>query len=442
VTRETFVSRFGTLMTMVGVAVGLGNVWRFPYLVGRFGGASFVLVYVVMVVAIGVPGLMAEWALGRHTGRGTVGAFSRAGFPGGTTLGWLLFAVVAFATAYYSVVVGWVLWFALGEVASGIGLPFRAAAILPPATGFDATSLALQVVATSVVVLLCALVLVRGLRRGIERVSTWIMPTLFGILLVLIARSLTLPGAGRGLRWFVLGEGRGALTPRVALAALGQAVFSLSLGGTFMVTYGSYLDRTTPLRRNAFFTAAGDTAAGLLAGLAIFPAVFAFGLEPASGPGLLFDTIPRVFTHVPAGWLFALLFFVGLFGAAFLSAVAALEVLVAGLADNLGWSRRRATWVSSALVGTLALPPMINLRIFVPWDLTFGSGMQTVGALLAAVTVGWSMSRAQALEALRGDGAAVPGWLLTWVRWVIPGAILLVGGWWVATDLLGIVSGA
>jgi NSS family neurotransmitter:Na+ symporter len=187
-------------------------------------------------------------------------------------------------------------------------------------------------------------------------------------------------------------------------------------------------------------TAAGDTLAGLLAGLAIFPAVFAFGLEPGSGPGLLFATLPRVFAQIPAGWLFGFLFFTGLFGAAYLSDVASFEVLIAGLTDNTRLSRTAATWIAAALVYAFAIPPMINMRVFVPWDLTFGSGMQTLGALLAVLTVGWCIKRSDALAELAGKGLA-PRWLLLWIRFVIPGAILAVGLWWAATDLLGVASG-
>jgi NSS family neurotransmitter:Na+ symporter len=282
-------------------------------------------------------------------------------------------------------------------------------------------------------------VLLRGLRRGIERASVWIMPTLFFVLVVLVVRSLTLEGASAGLRWYIGKFDPSAFTARALVAALGHTVFTLSLGGTFMVVYGSYLKEGESLRSPAVLTAAGDTLAGLLAGLAIFPAVFAFGLEPGSGPGLLFATLPRVFAQIPAGWLFGFLFFTGLFGAAYLSDVASFEVLIAGLTDNTRLSRTTATWIAAALVYVFAIPPMINMRIFVPWDLTFGSGMQTLGALVAVLTVGWCIKRSDALAELAGRGLA-PRWLLVWIRFVIPGAILAVGLWWAATDLLGVAS--
>jgi len=438
--REHFGSRLGMVLTMVGVAVGLGNIWRFPYLVGRYGGAAFVAFYVLVAVVVGIPALCAEWVLGRHTRRGTLGAFQRGGLPGGKLVGGLLFCVVVAATAYYTNVVGWVLYFALGEVLSGVGVTLNAAAILPPETGVNGTSVALQLVCTGVVILTCAVVLDRGLRKGIERASTVIMPTLFAILLILIVRSVTLPGAGEGVRWFIGKFAWEDLSPTVMVAAMGQAIFSLSLGGTFMVTYGSYLDDGVALPSNAAWTVFGDTSAGLLAGFVIFPAVFAFGLSPSRGPGLLFDTIPRVFARMPGGALFGTLFFLGLFGAAYLSDVAAFEVLVTSVVDNTRLTRRRAIVLLSGVVGLVSIIPMINLKIFVAWDLTFGSGMQALGALLSVLTVGWFLQRGALLAQLgdRGIGTTI---LIACIRYLIPLAMLTVGTWWLLTDVLHIVGG-
>ena len=440
--RETFASRFGAIITMIGVALGLGNVWRFPYMVGRYGGAAFVLFYILVVLVIGVPGLMAEWALGRHTRRGTVGAFARAGLPGGKAVGWFFFIIVIAATAYYTNVIGWVLYYAVGEIARALRVAFDAAAVLPPDTGFSARSLVLQMACTAVVTLSCALVLLRGLRSGIERASRIVIPTLCLILLVLIARALTLPNAIAGVEWYILKFQASDLTPRVMMAAIGHAVFSLSLGGTFMVVYGSYLTDQDSLTSNAWWTTFGDTFSGLLAGLAIFPAVFALGLQPNSGPGLIFATLPKVFAAIPAGWLFGLLFFVGLLGAGYLSGLAAFEVLVAALTDNTKLARSTVVWLVAGVVFSVSLPPMINNRIFVPWDLTFGSGMQTLGALVAVITVGWAMTRGEAMRALStGRIRPVPAWLYLWIRWVIPGALVLVGVWWLLTDLLHVTGG-
>lgn len=436
--RETFGSRFGTVATMIGVAVGLGNVWRFPYMVGKFGGAAFVAFYVVLVIAIGVPALMAELALGRHTRRGPVGAFERGGLPFGRAAGWFFFLVLMAALAYYATVVGWVLYYAAAELAGTVGLAFDPSAILPPEQGFVRRSFVLQLACTALVVGGCALVVQRGLRSGIERASTLIMPTLLAILLLLVLRTVTLPGAAEGVRWYVLKFSVADLNADVAMAALGQVVFSMSLGGTFMVLYGSYLGRDASVRRTAQWTAAGDTIAGLLAGLAIVPAVIAFGFEPSSGPGLLFSTIPAVFAAMPLGAVFGFLFFVGLFGAAFLSSVGAFAAMAAGLEDNTKLPRTAAIWTLALVVVALSIPPSINLAIFVPWDLTFGSGVQTLGSLLAVVTVAWCMQRSQLLAQLAAEGERpVSPWLYHWIRFGIPAAILTVGVWWFLTSVLG-----
>jgi NSS family neurotransmitter:Na+ symporter len=439
--RETFGSRVGTILTMVGVAVGLGNVWRFPYMAGTFGGAAFVLVYLLAVMLIGVPALMTEYALGRATRRGTVGAFAAGGFPFGRQVGWFFFCVVVAATGYYSAVIGWVLYYTLGQAAQAFGLSLDPSAILPPDDGFVAKSFLLQLACTGTVIVGCALVLVKGLRAGIERASTLIMPALFVILLILTVRALSLPGAGAGVRWFILEFRWSDLTPEVLLAAIGQMVFSLALGGTFMVVYGSYLDARQPVARTAIWTALGDTGCALLAGLAIIPAVFALGMAPSQGPGLLFVTLPQVFASIPAGWLFGLLFFAGLFGAGYLSSVAAFEVLVAGLTDNTRLTRTRAVWIMAATAFLIAIPPTVNTAIFIPWDLTFGSGMQTLGALVAVLTVGWCMQRSAALRALAAEDAQpVPAWLYHWIRFGIPAGILTVGIWWLLTAVIGSVK--
>jgi len=435
--RETFTSRLGMLATVIGVAVGLGNVWRFPYMVGQFGGAAFVLMYVVLAVVVGIPALMGEWALGRHTRRGSVGAFEVAGVPGGRWIGWGFFVAVSAATSYYSVAVGWVVYHGIAEVVAAGGGQLDASRILPPDEGFDPGSMVRQLTMAALVVGGCGLVLVRGLRSGIQRVSTVLTPVLFAVLLLLIVRSLTLEGASEGLRWYLLKFSWADLNGAVAMAALGQVVFSLALGGTFMLVYGSYLNAGDRLGSNAVWTVVGDTAAGLLAGLAIFPAVFALGLEPDSGPALLFSTLPGVFEAMPLGRPAGVAFYLALGAAAFLSALAALEVLVAGLTDNTRLSRGRATGVTLILVLALAVPPMTNMGVFVPWDLTFGSGFQTLGALAAALTFGWALDRSAALgELSSGSGGPPRALLYLWIRWVVPVAILGVFGWWLWTEVL------
>ena len=439
--RETFATRFGTLMTIVGVALGLGNVWRFPYMAGKFGGAAFVLFYVLVSVVIGVPALMAEFALGRSTRRGPLGAFAGGGLPFGKQVGWFFFVIVIAATGYYTAVIGWVLYFALGQLILATRSSFDAAAILPPDTGFVLKSFMLQLMCTAAVIISCALVVHRGLRAGIEKASKIIVPTLLVVIVVLMVRSLTLPGAMAGVEWYILKVRWSDLNANVMVAAIGHAIFSLSLGGTFMVVYGSYLDEKESLARPALWTVFGDTTSSLLAGFAVIPAVFALGLAPTSGPGLIFSTLPQVFAAIPAGWLFGFLFFAGLLGAGYLSDVGAFEAVVAGLVDNTTLSRKRAVMLTSVAVFLVSIPPTINNGIFVPWDLTFGSGMQTLGALVAVLTVGWCINRSSALAQLSlGDGRPAPMWLYYWIRFGIPLAIITAGVWWLLSNVTGTVK--
>lgn len=437
--RETFSTRFGLLMTMIGVAVGLGNIWRFPYMVGIFGGASFVLFYIAMVFIIGIPALMAEWALGRFTRKGTLGAFEQAGLPGGKFVGIYFFFVVLCATGYYSNTIGWVGYYGISQVINVFGGTLNAEVILPPQQGFNVSAFCLQLLMTGGVIVASAIVLLKGLRKGIEKVSKFIMPMLLVILIVLIFRSVTLPGSQAGLRWYIGNFTLKNLTGSVMAAALGHAVFSLSLGGTFMVVYGSYLEKSAPIRKNAVFTALGDLAAGLLAGLAIFPALFAFGLEPDSGPGLIFFTLPKSFARMPLGEFFGLLFFVGLFGAAYLSVIAAFEVLVVGITDNTKIGRKTAVYLVCGVVFLLAIPPMINFKIFIPWDLFFGSGMQTLGTFMAVITAAWCIKRAKALKELSaGSARPFPVFLYWWMRVVIPLSLLFVGLNWLLESVFHI----
>ncbi len=429
-------------MTIVGVSIGLGHVWRFPYMVGKFGGAAFVLFYTLVSIVVGVPALMAEFALGRYTRRGPVGAFQLGGFPFGRHVGWFFFFVVTAATGYYSAVIGWVLYYTIGQAAMATHISFDAAAILPPDHGFVLRSFLLQTVCTAVVIAACAIVLIKGVRKGIETVSIVVLPSMTIVTILVMIRALTLPGAMAGVRFYLLEFRFADLTANVMAAAIGHAIFALSLGGTFMVVYGSYLRDDETLARPAWWTVIGDTGSSLIAGLAVIPAVFAFHLEPASGPGLIFNTLPRVFAAMPVGWLFGSLFFISLLGGGYLSDIGAVEVLVAGLTDNTKITRTKAVWVMSVACFLLAIPPSINNAIFVPWDLTFGSGMQTLGSLLAVITVGWCMHRGAALKQLFGAGEKpVPMWVYHWIRFGIPIIILGVGVYWLLTQVFQIING-
>ncbi len=426
--RETFGSRFGSLMVLIGVAVGLANVWRFPYLAGKHGGAAFVLLYVILNFLLGIPAIMAEWTLGRLTRQGPAAAFVTAGMPGGRGIGLLLFFTVFMAMTYYTLIVGQVLFYALHAL-------FGFAAGKDPAAFYQSTLGGItfwNLAMTAVTFLGIGGVLYLGVRRGIEAVSRVAMPLVFLSLLVVIARSVTLPGAVEGIRFYLVPDLSKINGPTV-LAAMGQVFFSLSLGGTFFLLYGSYLRSDENLPVTAVQTAFGDMSAALLAGLAVLPAVFAMGVEPTSGPSLLFITLPGVFGAMPGGAFAGGLFFAAFFVAAFLSAVAGMEVLVDGAGHYFGWSRGRAL---VALVGAdllLSLPSMASSNYLMWNDRVWGSTMQPVGSALTLIALGWFVSRGRALaEVNRGSSIRVGGLWIFWIRWVIPISIvlILVYGWW------------
>ena len=424
-TPHTFGHRLSTLLVMVGVAVGLGNVWRFPYMMGEHGGGAFLLLYLAAMVLFGVPALVAEWTLGRATGRGPAEAYASAGLPWGRAGGVLVFVVVAMATSYYVVVIGWVFLYMFRSLAGG----FAEAS----AAGLFRDTLAHpipQAASAWLVLAACASVVLAGVRRGIERISRLFVPVFFVLILVLVARSVTLPGAGAGIRYLLTFD-PGAVTGRTLLAVVGQAAFSLALGGTFMVVYGSYLPPQQRLGRLAVETAGGDLIASLLAAFLVIPAVFAAGETPTAGPPLLFETLPLVFARVPSGALAAPVFFLALGLVAFLSAVAAVEVLVSSLSAYTGWRRARVAWTVVVVEALLGIPCMLSLDYLALSDLIWGSTGQPLGSILALVAVGWFLDRTRALESagLRPEGLGRL-WLF-WIRWVAPGGVLiaLVSGW-------------
>ncbi len=422
-----FHTRWSTLFVLIGVAVGLGNVWRFPYMMGQYGGGAFLVLYLLAMALFGVPALIAEWTLGRTTQRGPPTAYALSGMPGGRYVGLLVFVIVGMATSYYVLVIGWVFLFLIQSLTVGL----TAEGGTSPLSAMLDGGFLRQAVATVGVLAACGLVVVAGLKRGIERVSSLFVPVFFLLTLALVARSLTLPGASRGVA-YLLDFDPTAITTTTVLAVIGQAAFSLALGGTFMVIYGAYLDASTPLLPLALQTAGGDLLASLLAALLVIPAVFAAGIEPSSGPTLLFETLPVVFAALPHGNAVAAVFFLSLGLVAFLSAVGAIEVLVTAVVDLLGWTRMRAAWTVVIVEALLAIPAMLSLDYLAKSDLIWGSTGQPLGSLFALVAVAWCLGRGRALAASGlAEGSRVARVWLFWIRYVVPiGVILaLISGW-------------
>lgn len=440
--RETWGNRAGFILAAAGSAVGLGNIWGFPTQVGQGGGAAFVLIYLLCVLLICFPIIVAELAIGRRAQQSPVGSFASLR-PG--TRWWLVGALGVLTGAgilsFYSVIAGWTvayIWFTLtGQVTgdqAAVGAFFSEFTANAPATIF----LAFLVLGVT------AGVLLGGVRAGIERVTKMLMPALIALLVVLAVRAATLPGAMEGLTYYLRPDPSRLLDPSLYSAALGQAFFSLSLGMGAMITYGSYLGKREGIASAAVWVVLLDTSIALLAGFIIFPAGFSIdGFDPSSsGPGLIFTVLPRLFSTMPGGQLFGAAFFVLLTMAALTSTISLLEVPVAHFVDAHSWSRRRAVLVVTTAVLGLAIPSALSAGA-VPFfsslpglNLDFLSFMGTVwndfslpiGGLLTAVFVGWVWRIDSALEELLSHSAWFPApglWGLL-IRWVCPLGILAI----------------
>jgi len=411
------------VLALLGVSIGLGNFWRFPYMMGIFGGGGFLVIYLAVVVTVGVPAMLAELTLGRMTRRGPFGAFASAGLPAGQLRavrvaflrqearaggdrvreahepelgrrprdGVLLFFGVGMAMTYYLVVLGWILAFFVEACAGLLGLADPG----PESFGRLHGSWPTQLACSAVVAAAAATVVARGVRSGIERISRVFLPVFGALTLFLAAWALTLPGAIEGVRYLFTVD-FSILSPRSFLAAFGQAFFSLGLGGTFLVIYGSYLPADAPLSRRAASTAFGDVFASLIAVLVMMPIAFVFGLSPASGPPLLFEVMPAAFVAMRGGAFFGTLFFLGLGCIAFLSGVAAVEVLVGSIVESRGWNRTRTSVGVCAVLALLGLPAMFSLDYIIWSDLLWGSTMQPIGSVAAVLALAWGAGRQKA----------------------------------------------
>ena len=408
--RGAFGSRVGFILAAAGSAIGLGNIWRFPYTAGENGGGAFVLLYLVFVVGLGLPVLLAELSLGRASKSNPVGAFKRF-FP--NTL-WPYVGGLGVLTgfgilAFYVVVAGW----SLSYLARAFTGTFDGA-ITAEASGVLFTSIIsnpTETVAMAGVFLVLTAVVVRaGVGGGIELASKILMPVFFVLLLVLAGRSLTLPGADEGVA-FLFGTDFSKLTGQGAMSALGQALFSLSLGMGAMITYGSYLPDKENLPIAGAAVAFFDTAIALLGGLIIFPALFSQGVAPDEGPGLVFVVLPTIFHSLPMGHLFAIAFYGLLSIAALTSTISLMEVVVAYFVDERGWSRDKSVLVIVPATLMLAVPSSLSqggVDFFTDFiggkgfldtqDILFGNISLSVGALLISVFVGWKWGAKEALE--------------------------------------------
>ncbi|GIV58707.1 MAG: transporter [Rhodothermaceae bacterium] len=441
--RDQWSGKFGFILAAAGSAIGLGNIWRFPYTAGENGGGAFVLIYLLFVALIGVPVLLAELAIGRKTQRNPVGAFKALApasrWPALGGLGVLTgFGILAF----YSVVAGWTLGYLFMSITGA----------LHKATTADASSAIFgelvadpfwAIVLAGLFLVLTIVIVRGGVSGGIERATKILMPLLFLILLALAVRSMTLPGAGEGIAYLFRPD-FSKINTGVIMAAMGQALFSLSLGMGAMITYGSYLPERENMPFAGVSVAIFDTLIAILAGLIIFPALFSTGGNPSGGPGLVFVILPTIFNAMPAGTLIAVAFYALLAIAALTSTISLLEVVVAYFVDERGWNRARAAWIIGGLCFVLAVPSALSQGAvpalsggeqgLMAWDFLtlnnnlWGNYSLSIGAILTCIFVGWKWGLEPAIASLEASGHRLPlaGLWGLLVKYVCPVVILIL----------------
>ena len=439
--RDNFGSRFGALVAMAGSAVGLGNLWRFPYLVGENGGAAFIIVYIILSFLICLPIFICEFVVGRRAQENAYSAFrDLSGGSWWKYVGLMTVIVPLIVTSYYSVIGGWSVQylfkalnfaFTSGETQSQMSTMFTDYVSSPWLPLFGHT----------IFLAVTVLVVGAGIKGGIEKFSKVMMPVLFVIVIGIAIYSMALPGAARGLE-YLFNPDFSKITAKSCAAALGQAFFSLSIGFGAIMTYASYVSKKENVLFQSMATAVSDLSFALIAGIAIMPAVFAFGLNPQSGPGLVFETLPYVFSQMPVGGVVAILFFVALLVAAITSSISMIEVGVAYLVEEKKIARPWAClivfamcWVVGAFCsmsfGPLSEFKICGRTIFDFFDNMSSNILMTLGSLFTVLFVGWRLKKTDIYEEFTNGGSLrlnvrIFGVLWFLIRYIAPLAVFVI----------------
>ncbi len=437
-TRGSFGSRMGVIMAAAGSAVGLGNIWRFPYVLGENGGGAFLIIYLVIIFTIGIPVMMSELVIGRRTQRNPVGAFRMLSSRRPWYLVGMMGIVSAFMIlAFYTAVAGWTLEYIYQILAGGIqGKSSAELTVMFDAFRSESLRPALWF---SIFLLATAGIVLGGVRKGIEKSTKVLMPLLFILLLLMCVKSLTLPGAGKGIE-FLFRPDFSKITGTTVLMALGQAFFSLSIGMGTLITYGSYIPADNKLASTAVQVSMVDLLIAILAGLAIFPAVFAFGISPASGEALTFIVLPGIFQQITGGMIFAFAFFFLLAIAALTSTISVLEVIVAYFSEQLNLNRRTAVIIATASMFILGIAASLSwgvmkdvklfrLNIFDLFNFTTANILLPLGGLLIVAFLGWFFPGRSVRDELSNEGVLPVRYFPLYrfiIRFIAPVAIALV----------------
>ncbi len=440
-------SSLGFIMAAAGSAVGLGNIWRFPYLTGENGGGAFVFVYAICVLLIGIPLLLNEIALGRISGKNPIGAIKETGGNKFWQLAGVLCILVCFCVlSYYSVIAGWTIGYIFTEL---INIPIDFAE-------FQDTPMYV-IPLCFVFILLTIGVVLGGVSGGIEKAAKFLMPVLFIIIIFIAGRSVTLEGAGAGIEYYLYPD-FSKINSKVVLQALGQAFFSMSVGWGLMITFGSYLPKSGNIIASSGWIAGMDTTVALLGGLMVFPALFALlpGKDPAGGPALVFEVLPKVFDAMPGGNIIGALFFLLLLVAALTSSISMLEVPVAYMIDEKKWGRKKAAWTIGIAAMLLSIPSALSsiegnifstislnflgnnqIGFFNIMDFLFGTFAVVVICLMLSLYTGWAKKIGDFADELSIGSPSFKGfsrkaWMF-FIKWVCPIVIALV-----LLDLIGV----
>lgn len=444
-TRETWSNSFGFILAAIGSAVGLGNIWKFPYITGQNGGGAFVLVYLFCIALIGLPILISEMTLGRRGRQGAFGMFTSLASPARGGKYWGAFGLLTVITAifllsFYSVVGGWAIAY-LFKAISGV---ITSEAETGQAFGAFIEDPAQALLYHAIFMAACIGVVIGGVSRGIERASRILMPAFALLLLILFGYSLTMPGIGESLR-FMFSPDFSKLTAASVLEAMGHSFFTLSLGMGVMIVYGSYLRKQDSIFQSGLIVVLADTAIALVAGVTIFSIVFSAGQEPAAGPGLVFVTLPGLFANLPFSILWAIIFFLLLAFAALTSGISILEVPVSFFVERLQLPRGAATLAVGGLIFligiacalsfgalsdiTIPIPgkeePMI---IFDAVDYFVSNWALTIGGLGVTLLAGWGVDKAELWDELKDDKFGPIGFAIWYgiTRFIAPIAVVLV----------------
>ncbi|MFW6280374.1 MAG: sodium-dependent transporter [Halanaerobium sp.] len=432
--RENWTSKFGFILAAAGSAIGLGNIWRFPYVTGSNGGAIFLIIYLAAIILIGYPVLISEMAIGRKTEKNPIGAFKKLA-P--NTPWWLVGALGVLAgfviLSYYSVIAGW----GLAYIFKSIG-GFSAEANFASIFTNHISGISAPILWHLIFMFMTVAIVGTGVVKGIQKFVKILMPLLFVILLFLILRSVTLEGAAEGLRYYLM-PNLNEISVQTFIDAISQAFFTLSLGMGAMITYGSYLSRDESITDSASYVLIFDTGVAVLAGFAIFPAVFAFGLDPASGPGLTFITLPAVFSQMPLGSFFAVLFFALLTIAALTSAISLLEVVVAYFVDEFEYNRKKISYIIGFIIFLVGIPPLLGystmsdfsflgMDLLDSYDWISNNILLPTGGLMTAIFIGhyWGVDKAVEEANLNSKRLKIGSLYSFLIKYIVPAAIAII----------------